>query len=260
MVRQIVIELETPGDSRTMFRLRMDASPIADDLTAVQAHVLIGEIFERITLPESSEGASSAMESDARYESASAVAHTGAVATACNSRHAARPRGRLRRKGRERAHVQPLLDHQRPAGDPRLRPRHARHDGQPAADPRRLSRLLRADRPQRGGGRPRADDGALGHAVAGLRPEGPELRPGRHQRPQRRLAALAAMARRREPMRRPVHELRRERTPAGRLAAAGLVRARREPPARLLRRASGRAGRRCGRSRRARRRTTCSPS
>ena len=32
------------------------------------------------------------------------------------------------------AHVQPLLDHQRPAGDPRLRSRHARHDGQPPAD------------------------------------------------------------------------------------------------------------------------------
>jgi hypothetical protein len=65
MVRQIVIELEAPGDSRTMFRLRIDKSLIADDLTAAQAHVLIGEIFERITLPESSEGASPAMESDA---------------------------------------------------------------------------------------------------------------------------------------------------------------------------------------------------
>ncbi len=37
-------------------------------------------------------------------------------------------------------------------------------------------------------------------------------------------------------MRRPVHQLRRERTPAGRFQAAGLVRARREPTARLLRR------------------------
>ena len=55
MVRQIVIELEAPGDSRTMFRLCIDANPIADDLTAAQAHILIGEIFERITLPESSE-------------------------------------------------------------------------------------------------------------------------------------------------------------------------------------------------------------
>src|SRR5208282_5387025 len=52
MVRQIVIELETPGDSRTMFRLRIDASLIADDLTAAQAHVLAGEILDRIILPK----------------------------------------------------------------------------------------------------------------------------------------------------------------------------------------------------------------
>jgi hypothetical protein len=65
MVRQIVIEPETPGDSRTMFRLRIDASLIADDLTAVQAHVLAAEILERITLPKSSEGASPIAESDA---------------------------------------------------------------------------------------------------------------------------------------------------------------------------------------------------
>jgi hypothetical protein len=54
MLRQIVIEAETPGDSRTMFRLRMDASLIADRLTAVQAHVLVGDILERIALPKSS--------------------------------------------------------------------------------------------------------------------------------------------------------------------------------------------------------------
>ena len=54
MLRQIVIEAETPGNSRTMFRLRMDASTIADGLTAVQAHVLVGEILERVTLPKSS--------------------------------------------------------------------------------------------------------------------------------------------------------------------------------------------------------------
>jgi hypothetical protein len=66
MVRQIVIELETPGDSRTMFRLRIDGSLIADDLTAAQAHVLAGEVLERITLPKSSfEGASATTESEA---------------------------------------------------------------------------------------------------------------------------------------------------------------------------------------------------
>ena len=64
MVRQIVIELETPGDSRTMFRLRINGSLIADNLTAAQAHLLVGEVFERITLPKSTEEASSITESD----------------------------------------------------------------------------------------------------------------------------------------------------------------------------------------------------
>jgi hypothetical protein len=54
MLRQIVIEAETPGDSRTMFRLRIDASLIADGLTSAQAHVLVGEILERIAMPKSS--------------------------------------------------------------------------------------------------------------------------------------------------------------------------------------------------------------
>jgi hypothetical protein len=53
MVGRIVIEAETPGDSRTMFRLRIDASVIAEGLTAVQAHVLVGEILERIAVPKS---------------------------------------------------------------------------------------------------------------------------------------------------------------------------------------------------------------
>ena len=93
MVRQIAIELETPGDSRTMFRLRIDGAPIADDLTAAQAHVLVGEILERITLPKSSEGAPLATEFGLRRQSASAVALARAVATARLCRHAARARG-----------------------------------------------------------------------------------------------------------------------------------------------------------------------
>ena len=55
MVRKIVIELETPGDSRTMFCLRIDASIIAEGLTAAQAHGLAGEILERIAVPRVSE-------------------------------------------------------------------------------------------------------------------------------------------------------------------------------------------------------------
>ena len=51
-MRQVVIEAETPGDSRTMFRLRIDKNLIAEGLTAVQAHILVGEILERIALPK----------------------------------------------------------------------------------------------------------------------------------------------------------------------------------------------------------------
>ena len=46
------VEAETPGDSRTMFRLRIDANLIAEDLTTAQAHLLVGEILERIALPK----------------------------------------------------------------------------------------------------------------------------------------------------------------------------------------------------------------
>jgi hypothetical protein len=56
MLSQIVIEAETPGDLRTMFRLRIDASVIAEDLTEVQAELLVGEILERIALPRSVAG------------------------------------------------------------------------------------------------------------------------------------------------------------------------------------------------------------
>ena len=108
--------------------------------------------------------------------------------------------------------------------------------------------------------RPRADHGPLGHALARLCAEGQEVRSGRHQRPQRQVAALAALARRREPLRRALHQLLRARGAAGRHAPAGLVRLRREPAAGLSLPASGRAGPRCGRSRRARRPTTSLPS
>jgi hypothetical protein len=52
MLRQIVVEAETAGDSRTMFRLRIDANVIAEGLTAAQAHLLVGEILDRFTLPK----------------------------------------------------------------------------------------------------------------------------------------------------------------------------------------------------------------
>jgi hypothetical protein len=58
MLRQIVVEAETVGDSRTMFRLRIDATVIAEGLTAAQAHLLVGEILDRFTLPKNDDRAS----------------------------------------------------------------------------------------------------------------------------------------------------------------------------------------------------------
>ena len=56
MLRQIVIEAETIDDSRTMFRLRIDANTIAEGLTAARAHLLVGELLDRVTLPKPGEG------------------------------------------------------------------------------------------------------------------------------------------------------------------------------------------------------------
>ena len=50
-IERIAIELETPGDSRSLFRLRLDDKVVAENLTAAQAHLLVGEILDRITLP-----------------------------------------------------------------------------------------------------------------------------------------------------------------------------------------------------------------
>ena len=58
MLRQIVVEAETIGDSRTMFRLQIDANVIAEGLTAAQAHLLVGEILDRFTLPKQEDRAS----------------------------------------------------------------------------------------------------------------------------------------------------------------------------------------------------------
>jgi hypothetical protein len=53
MIERIVIELETPGDSRTMFRVWMDDLVIGQNLTAAQAHLIVGEVLDRITIPRS---------------------------------------------------------------------------------------------------------------------------------------------------------------------------------------------------------------
>jgi hypothetical protein len=51
MFRQIVIEAEKLGDSRTMFSLRIGTNVISEELTAEQARLLVGTILERIALP-----------------------------------------------------------------------------------------------------------------------------------------------------------------------------------------------------------------
>jgi hypothetical protein len=47
----IAIEPESPGDSATLFRLRIDQRVVGEELTAAQTHLLIGEILGRIVLP-----------------------------------------------------------------------------------------------------------------------------------------------------------------------------------------------------------------
>jgi hypothetical protein len=51
MINRIIVELETPGDSRTMFRLMINDKAVGEGLTAVQAHILVGDILNRVTLP-----------------------------------------------------------------------------------------------------------------------------------------------------------------------------------------------------------------
>jgi hypothetical protein len=52
MLRDIVIEAETPGDSQTTFRLRVDGNVIAQRVTEEEAHFLASEILERISVAE----------------------------------------------------------------------------------------------------------------------------------------------------------------------------------------------------------------
>jgi hypothetical protein len=49
---RLIIEPEAPGDSRALFRLLVDERLIAEGLTAAQAHILIGDILEKMALPK----------------------------------------------------------------------------------------------------------------------------------------------------------------------------------------------------------------
>ena len=51
-MRQIVVEAETPDDPRSLFRLRVDQTLIAEGLTSAQAQIAVGEILEEITTME----------------------------------------------------------------------------------------------------------------------------------------------------------------------------------------------------------------
>ena len=49
---RIVIEFEPPGDSRALFGVLVAEKVIDEGLTAAQAHILVGDILERLTLPK----------------------------------------------------------------------------------------------------------------------------------------------------------------------------------------------------------------
>jgi hypothetical protein len=55
MIRQILIEAESPDDAQSTFRLSIDANIIATGVTVAQACYLDGEVLGRIALPECAE-------------------------------------------------------------------------------------------------------------------------------------------------------------------------------------------------------------
>ncbi len=55
MPKSIAVEAESPDDSATMFSLRIDDLIVGRGLTAAQAHLLVGEILERVVLPRRKE-------------------------------------------------------------------------------------------------------------------------------------------------------------------------------------------------------------
>jgi hypothetical protein len=49
---QIVVEPETPGDPRTLFRVYMYGRVHGSGLTSAQAHLLVGEILQTMVLQD----------------------------------------------------------------------------------------------------------------------------------------------------------------------------------------------------------------
>jgi hypothetical protein len=56
MLSQIVIEAEAPRDSRIIWRLSIDTHLIAENLTAAQVQLLVGEILDRVEVAEEDAG------------------------------------------------------------------------------------------------------------------------------------------------------------------------------------------------------------
>jgi hypothetical protein len=48
MLREIVVEEEIPGDLQTTFRLRVDGSVMAENVTELESQFLVSEMLERI--------------------------------------------------------------------------------------------------------------------------------------------------------------------------------------------------------------------
>jgi hypothetical protein len=48
MLREIMIEEETPGDFQTRFRLRVDGDVIAENMTELETQFLVSEMLDRI--------------------------------------------------------------------------------------------------------------------------------------------------------------------------------------------------------------------
>jgi hypothetical protein len=49
---KIIVEQESPGNPRTLFRVMMYGNVFAEGLTAAQAHVIVGDILETLVLPQ----------------------------------------------------------------------------------------------------------------------------------------------------------------------------------------------------------------
>jgi hypothetical protein len=53
-VKTISIEAESPHDPASLFQLSIDGKIVGVHLTAVQTHILVGDILEKVALPKPS--------------------------------------------------------------------------------------------------------------------------------------------------------------------------------------------------------------